>query len=58
MPNTTIDVAKTLGTEADGLLSHTAKVSKSNLHLPGPDFVDRCFAPSDRSPQVLASLQR
>ena len=58
MANLTIDVSKTLGAEADGLLSHTAKVSKSTLHLPGPDFVDRCFAPTDRSPQVLASLQR
>ena len=58
MPNLTVDVSKILGAEADGLLSHAAKVSKSLLHVPGPDFVDRCFAPSDRSPQVLASLQR
>ena len=58
MANLTIDVVKTLGAEADGLLSHTAKVAKSSLHLPGPDFVDRCFAPSDRSPQVMGSLQR
>lgn len=58
MANLTIDVAKTLGPEADGLLTHAAKVAKSTLHLPGPDFVDRAFGPSDRSPQVLASLQR
>ncbi|NBX33090.1 MAG: fructose-bisphosphate aldolase, partial [Planctomycetes bacterium] len=58
MANLTIDVVKTLGAEADGLLSHTAKVAKSSLHLPGPDFVDRCFAQSDRSPQVMGSLQR
>jgi class I fructose-bisphosphate aldolase len=58
MPNLTVDVSKVLGAEADGLLSHAAKVSRSLLHVPGPDFVDRCFAPSDRSPQVLASLQR
>jgi class I fructose-bisphosphate aldolase len=28
------------------------------LHLPGPDFVDRVFLPSDRTPRVLANLQR
>src|SRR5207302_6074952 len=27
------------------------------LHLPGPDFVDRVWAPSDRSPRVLRNLQ-
>jgi class I fructose-bisphosphate aldolase len=26
------------------------------LHLPGPDFIDRVFAGSNRSPQVLRSL--
>lgn len=54
----TIDVAKVLGADADSLLSHTAKVPSSMLNRPGPDFVDRCFAPSDRTPQVLSSLQR
>jgi len=33
-------------------------VSKDLLHLPGPDFVDRIFAPTDRSPRVLGALQR
>ena len=46
-----------LGGEADSLLNHQAKVSKDLLHLPGPDFVDRIWAPSDRSPQVLRNLQ-
>lgn len=58
MASTMLDVAKTLAADADPLLTYTAKVPRSMLHLPGPDFVDRCFAPSDRSPQVLASLQR
>ncbi len=58
MAATTLDVARTLAADADPLLAYTAKVPKSMLHLPGPDFVERCFAPSDRSPQVLASLQR
>jgi len=46
-----------LGPQGSTLLSHRAKVDKSHLHLPGPDFVDRVWAPSDRSPQVLRSLQ-
>jgi class I fructose-bisphosphate aldolase len=46
-----------LSNDSENLLTHTAKVSKDILHLPGPDFVDRCFAPTDRSPQVLRNLQ-
>src|SRR5689334_15992135 len=34
------------------------KISKERLHLPGPDFVDRVFAPSDRNNRVLANLER
>jgi fructose-bisphosphate aldolase, class I len=40
------------------LLSYKAKVSSEALHLPGPDFVDRVVAGSDRSPQVLRNLQQ
>ena len=47
-----------LGDEAEDLLTHQAKVSKDLLHLPGPDWVDRIFAQTDRSPQVLRSLQQ
>ena len=47
-----------LGDEAEDLLTHRAKVSKDMLHLPGPDWVDRIFAQTDRSPQVLRSLQQ
>ena len=32
-------------------------IAKDQLHLPGPDFVDRVLAVSDRSPQVLRNLQ-
>jgi len=46
-----------LGSEADALLGHTAKVSRDTLTLPGPDFVDRVWAQSDRNPQVMRSLQ-
>jgi len=45
-----------LGKEADSLLSHKAKVDQKLLSLPGPDFMDRVWMPSDRSPQVLRSI--
>lgn len=51
-------VRELLGAEADGLLSYTSKaIPKESLHLPGPDFVDRIFGPSDRNPRVLQKLQ-
>jgi len=46
-----------LGKEADSLLQHQCKIDKSHLHLPGPDFVDRIFADSDRSINVLRNMQ-
>lgn len=52
-------ITQALGDKADYLLKHTSKtVSKDTLHLPGPDFVDRMFAPSDRNQRVLNNLQR
>ncbi|MDP1761898.1 MAG: class I fructose-bisphosphate aldolase [Deltaproteobacteria bacterium] len=46
-----------LGAEADDLLNHKCKgFSKESLHLPGPDFIDRVWMMSDRSPGVLRSL--
>ncbi|MBN2489932.1 MAG: class I fructose-bisphosphate aldolase [Planctomycetes bacterium] len=52
------DIQKLLGAEADSLLGYTAKgFKKEALHLPGPDFVDRVLALSDRSPQVMRSFQ-
>lgn len=51
-------IADWLGDEADSLLTYQAKVPKSSLHIPGPDWVDRIFAQSDRNPQVLRSLQQ
>jgi class I fructose-bisphosphate aldolase len=45
--------------KTDSLLGfHSPKISKERLHLPGPDFIDRIFAPSDRNPRVLANLYR
>ncbi|MHB1278536.1 MAG: class I fructose-bisphosphate aldolase [Bacteroidia bacterium] len=46
-----------LGADADSLLNHTCStISKNDLHLPGPDFVDRIFMQTNRNPQVLRSL--
>jgi len=47
-----------LGDDASNLLTYEATVSKQLLNLPGPDFVDRIFAVSDRSIPVLNNLQR
>src|SRR4051794_25839879 len=47
-----------LGADARTLLEHQCKtIPKENLHLPGPDFVDRICAISDRPTRVLTSLQ-
>ena len=46
-----------LGSEAESLLTYQAKVDKSHLQLPGPDFVDRVWMQSDRNPQVMRNLQ-
>jgi fructose-bisphosphate aldolase, class I len=52
-----VDLHALLGDDADSLLSHTSKgIAKEDLHLPGPDFIDRCLAPTDRSPVVLRNL--
>jgi class I fructose-bisphosphate aldolase len=48
-----------LGDKAGYLLEHECKtVSKDLLHLPGPDFIDRVWALSDRNNRVLSNLQR
>jgi len=54
-----VDIQSLLGDEADDLLGHTSTgIPASDLHLPGPDFIDRVWRESDRSPQVLRSLQQ
>jgi fructose-bisphosphate aldolase, class I len=48
-----------LGDETGSLLEHESHtISKDQLHLPGPDFVDRVWAMSDRPIPVLRSLQQ
>jgi class I fructose-bisphosphate aldolase len=51
-------ITELLGKNAESLLSHKSKtISKDQLHLPGPDFVDQIFLQSNRSTQTLRSLQ-
>ncbi len=52
------DVLALLGDEQESLLSHRCEgIAADSLHLPGRDFVYRVHGDSDRSPQVLRSLQ-
>lgn len=52
------EIQKLLAQDAERLLAHQCKtVPKERLHLPGPDWVDRIFSPSDRNPRTLRSLQ-
>src|ERR1700712_5184869 len=55
MPN----IAQLLGDKADSILNfNNPKIPKSRIHVPGPDFVDRIFMPSDRNNRVLGNLER
>lgn len=48
-----------LGPEAESLLGHTCKtISKDVIHTPSSSFVDDIWKDSDRSPQVLRSMQQ
>lgn len=48
-----------LGEEADSLLGYTSRgFDHADLHLPGPDFVDRVLADSDRPTPVLRHFQQ
>jgi fructose-bisphosphate aldolase, class I len=52
------EIEQLLGEEGQSLLAHESKtIAKELLHLPGPDFVDRVWLDSDRSPVVLRNLQ-
>lgn len=52
-------ISELLAGEADSLLQHQCKtVPREKLHLPGPDYIDRVHAVSDRNVRVLRSLQR
>src|SRR5271163_5125096 len=52
-------VEQFLGSKAESLLGFKSpKISKDRLHLPGPDFIDRIYAASDRNIHVLNNLHR
>ena len=57
--NRNIDlIGEFLGNEADYLLNfNNPKITKENLHIPGPDFIDRIFIDSDRPTNVLRNLK-
>jgi class I fructose-bisphosphate aldolase len=56
--STTIDhIVELLGEDAASLLDHTSTtIERSLLHLPGPDFVDRIYADTDRNNTTLRNL--
>jgi class I fructose-bisphosphate aldolase len=52
------EIESTLGADAASLLEHKCKtISRDLLYLPGPDFIDRVWVQSDRTPNVLRNLQ-
>jgi class I fructose-bisphosphate aldolase len=53
------NIEQLLGAKAELLLGFKSpKISKERLHLPGPDFIDRIYALTDRNVRVLTNLQR
>jgi fructose-bisphosphate aldolase, class I len=53
-----VDIRSQLGDEAESLLNHESKgIPADDLVLPGPDYIDRVFVQTDRSPQVLRNLR-
>jgi class I fructose-bisphosphate aldolase len=53
------NIEQLLGSKAESLLGFKSpKISRERLHLPGPDFIDRIYALTDRNVRVLTNLQR
>lgn len=52
-----VNIKELLGSDAALLEHKCTTITKENLHLPGPDFVDRIWKDSDRSSQVLRNMQ-
>lgn len=51
------NIVELLGGEAESLLNYVSKtIPKDQLHLPGPDFIDRVMSHTDRSPRVLRNM--
>jgi len=58
MASSTSKLEEILGGDAASLLQHQCKtIPKEQLHLPGPDYVERIYSGSDRPARVLTSLQ-
>lgn len=58
MGGSTNTIEELLGDETSVLLEHKCEtVPKSKLHIPGPDYIERVFMVTDRSPRVLRNLQ-
>lgn len=52
-------IEQLLGAKAENLLGFkNPKIAKERLHIPGPDFIDRIYAVSDRNLRVLNNLHR
>src|SRR6266852_571826 len=50
-------IEQILGEKAESLLGfQSPKIPRDRLHLPGPDFLDRIFAYTDRNNRVIGSL--
>jgi len=53
-----VNIEEILGKDAGFLLNHTSKTfPKDQLHLPGPDFINRVHSSSDRPVSVLRNMQ-
>src|SRR5215470_4804936 len=56
---TASSIEQLLGAKSESLLGFkNPKISKERLHVPGPDFIDRVYAASDRNARVLTNLHR
>lgn len=51
------NIQSQLGRDADDLLSYKAKFARENLHLPGPDFIDRVMVDTDRNIATLRNMR-
>ena len=52
------DIEAALGADSEYLLGHKCTtISKKDLYLPGPGYVDEVFVQNDRSPAVIRNLQ-
>jgi class I fructose-bisphosphate aldolase len=52
------EILDLLGDDAEYLLEHEAAgIPRDRLHAPGPDFVDRVYALTDRNNRTLGNLQ-